>query len=226
MAYESQLKSDRAQWHRRLAAAVQARAPGSVDDNAALMAEHLEAADELREALTAGTCAPPHGQPTAISTPPGSVGSGPAGSPTRLPADDPDQLSMRIRRAPCYAAPTTRAERNQDGRARFEELRGLSTAAPDKVSLAIGMTGLVTEVIYAGRSREGSRLASEQVALLESIGDPTLTLGLAFAALRQPGSIPVNSARSCGGRRPLSTWPPAIPPRAPASVSGHRWRSQ
>ncbi|HVQ51137.1 MAG TPA: cyclase, partial [Mycobacterium sp.] len=33
-----------------------------------------------------------------------------------------------------------------------------------------------------GRSREGSRLASEQMALLESIGDPTPMIGLAFAA--------------------------------------------
>ena len=44
------------------------------------------------------------------------------------------------------------------------------------------MTGLATELLYAGRSREGSRLASEQMALLESIGDPTLTMGLAFVA--------------------------------------------
>ena len=44
------------------------------------------------------------------------------------------------------------------------------------------MSGLATELCYAGRSREGSRLASEQMALLESIGDPTLTMGLAFVA--------------------------------------------
>ena len=44
------------------------------------------------------------------------------------------------------------------------------------------MTGLATELLYAGRSREGSRLASEQMALLESIGDPNLTMGLAFIA--------------------------------------------
>ena len=44
------------------------------------------------------------------------------------------------------------------------------------------MTGLATELLYAGRTREGSRLASEQMALLESIGDPTLTIGLAFVA--------------------------------------------
>ena len=58
----------------------------------------------------------------------------------------------------------------------------MCSAAGDKVSLAIGMTGLATELMYAGRAREASRLASEQMALLESIGDPTLTVGLAFVA--------------------------------------------
>jgi hypothetical protein len=58
----------------------------------------------------------------------------------------------------------------------------LCSAAGDKVSLAIGMSGLVTELLYTGRSREGARLASEQMALLESIGDPTLTMGLAMIA--------------------------------------------
>jgi predicted ATPase len=43
-AYESQLKSDRADWHRRLAAAIQECAPSSVEENAALIAEHLQAA--------------------------------------------------------------------------------------------------------------------------------------------------------------------------------------
>ncbi len=50
VAYESQLKSDRAQWHRRLAAAIQERAPEAVDENAALIAEHLQAAGELHAA--------------------------------------------------------------------------------------------------------------------------------------------------------------------------------
>ena len=44
------------------------------------------------------------------------------------------------------------------------------------------MTGLAAELLYAGRAREASRLASEQMALLVSIGDPTLTVGLSFVA--------------------------------------------
>ena len=60
VAYESQLKSDRAELHRRLAAAIEERDPASVDENAALIAEHLEAAGDLTRRLT-GTCVPVHG---------------------------------------------------------------------------------------------------------------------------------------------------------------------
>jgi hypothetical protein len=44
------------------------------------------------------------------------------------------------------------------------------------------MSGPATELMYAGRAREASRLSSEQMALLESIGDPTPTMGLAAIA--------------------------------------------
>ncbi len=50
VAYESQLKSDRTQLHRRVAAAIEAGAPASADENAALIAEHLEAAEDLHAA--------------------------------------------------------------------------------------------------------------------------------------------------------------------------------
>ena len=51
VAYESQLKSDRAQLHRRVAAAIEQREPDSVDQNAALIAEHFEAAGDLHAAF-------------------------------------------------------------------------------------------------------------------------------------------------------------------------------
>jgi predicted ATPase len=47
VAYESQLKSDRARLHRRLAAAIEAGDPESAEENAAMIAEHLYAAGEL-----------------------------------------------------------------------------------------------------------------------------------------------------------------------------------
>src|ERR1700733_10534721 len=47
VAYEAQLKSDRAELHRRVAAAIETREPDSVEENAALIAEHLESAGDL-----------------------------------------------------------------------------------------------------------------------------------------------------------------------------------
>ena len=67
VAYEAQLKSDRAELHRRVAAAIELQSPESVDENAALIAEHLEAAGDLPAAYSAGICAPEPGRPTATS---------------------------------------------------------------------------------------------------------------------------------------------------------------
>ena len=181
VAYESQLKSDRAELHRRLATAIQEPAPGSVEKNAALIAEHLHAAGDLQAAygwhMRAGA-----------SSANRDIGAARVSwerarqIADQLPDEHPDQLSMRIAPRTMLRATDWQATTFQESQGRFAELRELCTAAGDKVSLAIGMTGLGTEHLYAGRAREGSRLASEQMALLESIGDPNLTVGLAFVA--------------------------------------------
>jgi hypothetical protein len=81
--------------HRRLAAANQERAPASVEENAALIAEHLQAAGELPAAygwhMRAGAWATDR-----------DIGGARVSwerarrIADRLPDDDPDQLSMRI----------------------------------------------------------------------------------------------------------------------------------
>ena len=95
VAYESQLKSDRAELHRRLAAAIQQHAPDSVDENAALVAEHLKAAGDLHAAfdwymragawlthrdITAARASWQHARDVA----------------DRLPEADTDSIAMRI----------------------------------------------------------------------------------------------------------------------------------
>jgi tetratricopeptide (TPR) repeat protein len=181
VAYESQLKSDRAEWHRRLAAAIQESDPESVEENAALIAEHLQAADELHAAygwhLRAGTWSTNRDIAAARVSWERARRIADA-----LPADDPGQLSMRIAPRTMLCATDWQARAIHESQGRFAELQELCSAAGDKVSLAIAMTGLATELMYAGRAREGSRLASEQMALLETIGDPNLTIGLAFVA--------------------------------------------
>ena len=140
VAYESQLKSDRAQVHRRLAAAIQEREPGSADENAALIAEHLQAAGELHAAYGW------HMRAAAWSTNRDLVAARLSWERARqiadaLPADDPDQLSMRIAPRTMLCATDWQAREVQESRGRFAELRELCSAAGDKVSLAIGMTG-------------------------------------------------------------------------------------
>ena len=181
VAYESQLKSDRAEWHRRLAAAIQESEPGSTEENAALIAEHLQAAGELHAAygwhMRAGAWSADRDVGAARVSWERARRIADA-----LPADDPGQLPMRIAPRTMLCATAWQARAVQESRGRFAQLRELCTVAGDKVSLAIGMSGLASELMFAGRASEGSQLASEQMALLESIGDPTLTIGLAFVA--------------------------------------------
>jgi class 3 adenylate cyclase len=179
VAYESQLKSDRAQWHQRLAAAIQERAPGSVEENAALIGEHLQAAGELAAAYGW------HMRAAAWLTDRDIVAARLSWERARrvadaLPADDPGQLAMRIAPRTMLCATEYQGTAIQESRVRFAELRELCEMAGDSVSLAIGMSGVVTEHQYAGRSPEGAQLASEQMELLQSIDDPSLTMGLAF----------------------------------------------
>src|SRR4029077_14285267 len=99
-----------------------------------------------------------------------------------LPADDPDRAAMRIAPRTMLCGIAWRVHEHATG-ARFEELRELCAAAGDKASLAIAMAGLVIDHAMQDRMREASQLASEAMDLIESIGDPTLTVGLSFAAI-------------------------------------------
>jgi class 3 adenylate cyclase len=191
VAYESQLKSDRAELHRRVAAAIESRDPVAADQNAALIAEHLEAAGELHAAygwhMRAATWATNRDINAARLSWERAQKIADA-----LPADDSDRTAMRIAPRTMLCANAWRVHEHVAGD-RFEELRQLCAAAGDKASLAIGMAGLVVDHLFQARMREASRLASEAMALLDSIGDPTLTVGLSFA----PNYAKSESAEMC-----------------------------
>jgi hypothetical protein len=182
VAYESQLKSDRAQMHRRLAAAIEAREPESADQNAALIAEHLEAAGDLRDAyrwhMRAATWATYRDIAAARLSWESATRIADA-----LAVDDPDRAAMCIapRTMLCGIAWRVHVNNVAD---RFDELRKLCSGAGDKTSLAIAMAGLVVDHTFQDRVREASRLASEAITLIESIGDPTVTVGLSFTPIR------------------------------------------
>jgi len=178
VAYEAQLKSDRAQMHRRLAAAIEAREPQSAEQNAALIAEHLQAAGDLHAAygwhMRAATWATNRDIAAARQSWERATRIADA-----LPADDPSRAAMRIAPRTMLCGTAWRVHLNVAGD-RFDELRQLCTAAGNKASLAIAMAGLVINHAYQARVREASQLASEAMALIEAVGDPTLTVGLSL----------------------------------------------
>jgi class 3 adenylate cyclase len=178
VAYEAQLKSDRAELHRRVAAAIESRDPVAAEENAALIAEHLEAAGDVHAAYGW------HMRAAAWATN-RDIGAArlswerAQGIADALPAEDTNQLAMRIAPRTMLCGIAWRVHAHVAG-VRFEELRELCTAAGDKASLAIAMAGLVMDHAFQDRMSEASQLASEAMALVESVGDATLTVGLSM----------------------------------------------
>jgi class 3 adenylate cyclase len=181
VAYESQLKSDRAELHRRVAAAIESRDLTVAGENAALIAEHLEAAGDLHAAygwhMRAATWATNRDINAARLSWERAQRIADA-----LPADVPNRAAMRIAPRTMLCGTAWRVHVNVAGD-RFDELRELCGAAGDKASLAIAMAGLVIDHALQARMREASQLASEHMALIESIGDATLTVALSRASI-------------------------------------------
>jgi hypothetical protein len=181
VAYEAQLKSDRAELHRRVAAVIEARSPASADENAALIAEHLDAANDGHAAygwhMRAATWATNRDIAAARLSWERAQKIADA-----LPADDPNRATMRIAPRSMLCGIAYRVHMKVAGD-RFEELRELCTAAGDKASLAIAMAGLVMDHAFQDRVREASQLASEAMVLIDSVGDPTLTVGLSLTPI-------------------------------------------
>ncbi|BBY39164.1 cyclase [Mycobacterium mantenii] len=181
VAYGAQLRSDRSDLHRRVAAAIEAREPESCEENAALIAEHLEAAGDLDAAygwhMRAATWA------TNRDINAARLGWQRAAEiADALPAEHPEREAMRIAPRTMLCGTGWRVHASIDGD-RFDELRELCSAAGDKASLGIATAGLVVGCAHQDRVREASQLGSEAWALAESIGDATLTVGLSFPVI-------------------------------------------
>ena len=120
-----------------------------------------------------------------------------------LPADDANRTAMRLAARAWLCSNAFRVHADiSDGL--FKELRELSAATGHKPSLAAGMAGLMMEHMRHGRVPQASRLASETMALVESIGEPTLTVQLSLVAIGVKFR-PARWPRRCAGRRPSSS---------------------
>jgi predicted ATPase len=122
VAYDLQLESDRAELHRRVAAAIESRNPVARHENAALIAEHLEAAGDGRDAygwqMRAATWATNRDIAAAWRSWERARTIADA-----LPADDPDRAAMRIAPRTMLCGIAWRVHEHATS-TRFEELRG------------------------------------------------------------------------------------------------------
>jgi hypothetical protein len=181
VAYDLQSEADRADLHRRAADAIAARNPLSGDENAALIAEHLEAAGNGHAAygwqMRAATWATNRDITAARRSWERARTIADA-----LPVGDPGRAVMRIAPRTMLCGIAWRVNEHATGD-RVEELRELCAAAGDKPSLAIAMSGQIMDHLHQGRLDEASHLASEAMALIESLDDPNLTVGLALASI-------------------------------------------
>jgi class 3 adenylate cyclase len=161
VAYESQLKSDRAERHRRLAAAIQECAPGSVEENAALIAEHLQAAGELAEScrwhLRAAEWLRPRDLPAARAQ-----WENARRIADKLPDDHDDVIAMRIAPRTMLISTALYVGSGADIDERYREFRDLTTQTGDLTSVAIATAGLIFSfALNDNRVPEAAALAAE-----------------------------------------------------------------
>lgn len=178
VAYDTQLRSDRADLHRRVAAAIEAE-DSPTTDHAALIAEHLEAAGDLRRAfdwhMRAGERLSNRDLGAARQS-----WQRAKGIADRLDGA-PDQLQIRIapRTVLCATAWRVGGPPSDTG---IDELRELTSASGDRRPLAVATSGLLLTLAFNGHLREAAQLGVEHAELLEFIGDPAMTVGLLFGS--------------------------------------------
>lgn len=179
VALESQLNSERAELHRRLAAAIQEH--GQADENAALIAEHLEAAGDPTAAYDWHLSAARWSMQRDIRGARASWERA-AKAADALPAGDPRRTALSIVPKTMLCMSTWRVGGGLDDSG-FEELRTLCERSGDNLRLAIGMYGQIALLTFQHRHREASALASEQFELLQRTDGAVTAVGYIHAAV-------------------------------------------
>jgi adenylate cyclase len=169
VAYESQLSTTRARTHRMLAAAIVERDPAAVDENAALIATHLEAAGELAEAhrwhmraaewLRRRDLAAARAQwESALRV------------ADRLADDHDDVIGMRIAPRTMLMSTLLYVGTDAETDERYREFRDLTMRADDLRSLAIGTAGRIWSFsVNENRVPEAAALAPELEEIVSGI---------------------------------------------------------
>ncbi len=183
VAYESQLTSARAQAHRRLAAAVEARDPGAADENAALIAAHLDAAGESSEAyrwhLRAADWLRLRDLPAArdqwICA--RRIADG-------LHDDRYDVTAMRIAPRTMLLSTALYVGDDEDADDQYREFRHLTVEAADPMSYALGTAGRIISLsLNHNRVPDAMVLAAELEETLPDVDCDAPTMAVILIAV-------------------------------------------
>ncbi len=161
VAYESQLSATRVQAHGRLAAAIEARDPAAADENAALIATHLEAAGELGAAYRWHMRAAAWLRPRDLAAARAQWESA-RGIADRLPDDHQEVLVERIAPRTMLISTAFFVGEDADTDERYREFRDLTMRTGDLTSFAMGTAGRIWSLsVNDNRVPEATALASE-----------------------------------------------------------------
>jgi adenylate cyclase len=161
VAYESQMSTTRAQAHRRLAAAIEARDPAAADENAALIATHLKAAGQTAEAYRWHMRSAEWLRPRDMQAARAQWLSARTLA-DRLSDDSECVMGMRIAPRTMLISTAFFVGIDADADKQYFEFRQLSLQAGDLRSFAIGTAGRIMSFAHNGtRVPEAAALASE-----------------------------------------------------------------
>ncbi|WP_286149077.1 adenylate/guanylate cyclase domain-containing protein [Mycobacterium sp. IS-1496] len=170
VAYDSQLTTTRADAHRRLAAAIEARDPAGCDENAALIATHLEAAGENAAAHRWHMRAAEWLRPRDLLAARAEWKSAQRIA-DRLPGGCDDVTAMRVAPRTMLMSTLLYVGDDVDTREQYLELREMSMEDGDLRSFAVGTAGRIWSfIINNSQVSAAATLASEVEEIIDDIG--------------------------------------------------------
>lgn len=184
VAYESQLTSTRSRAHRRLANAIEVRNPDAADENAALIATHLEAAGDLLQGCRWHLRAADWLRSRDLLAARAQWQSA-LRVADELPGDHGEVIALRIAPRTMLVSTELFAGSDPNNEQRFRELRELTSQVGDRRSLAIAMAGrIMTFSVNARRTLEVAPLAAELEHLVDELHTaPTEELEILLTAV-------------------------------------------
>lgn len=184
VAYDSQISANRARAHRLLAGAIETRDPAAKDENAALIATHLEGAGDFETAcrwhLRAADwlrmrdlLAARNQWEIAMRVADG------------LPGADDAVTALRIAPRTMLVSTELFVGADPDNDQRLVELRELTARVDDSHSLALALAGrIVTFIVNSNRVPEALPLAAELAELVDTLGPtPAAELEILYTAM-------------------------------------------